>query len=85
VKGGVDMNIGEKIILRNPAEITNIETIENIVPVQYKDDGSDQWYEICDANKTSFILIIGKDNYGDDVLVTINKETCDTSLLLDLI
>lgn len=89
------MNIGDKVIISMTEVPTNEEvavrdsisvaTIETIVPVLYKDDGKTEWYEVCSAEKTPFVAIIGKDIDGEDVVVLINKETCDMNVFLDLL
>lgn len=78
------MNIGDKITIKQDTVDIAMTEITNIVPVQYKDNGDESWYEVCDANSTSLVAIIGKDG-SIDVIVAINRETCDTSLLLDLL
>lgn len=85
MKGGVNMNIGDRVIGYNE---TQIDTIVDIVPVQYKDDGDMQWYEVCDASKTDYIAIIGKgkNNEGKDIdIVNVIKKSGNIDLLLDLI
>lgn len=57
-----------------------IDKIENIVPVVYRDDGSDDYWEVVDSSDQ--MAIIGKDMSGNQVIVIINKES---ELLLDLI
>lgn len=84
------MNIGDKITVSVDGEYVitrpfNITTISSVVPVQHKDDGNEEWYEVCDADKTSLMAIVGKDIDGGDIVIIINKETCDTNLLLDLL
>jgi hypothetical protein len=85
MKGGVNMNIGDRIIAHNE---TQIDTITNIVPVQYKDDGNMQWYEVCDATKTDYIAIVGKcktiEGKEIDVICVIKKSE-NIDLLLDLL
>ena len=44
------MNIGDKILVNE--QVSEIAEITNIVPVQYKDDGNETWYEVCDAMKS---------------------------------
>lgn len=83
------MTIGEKIEVIGTATpdiaITTINKINYVVPVSYKDDGNESWYEICDANKTSLMAIVGEDNVGRKTVIIINKETCNTDLLIDLL
>ena len=79
------MNIGDKIAINNDTTNISLAEIINIVPVQYKDDGDESWYEVCDANKTGLVAIVGKDTDGNDVIITINRETCNLYLLLDLL
>lgn len=78
------MNIGDRIAVNHGTTDITMTEITNVIPVQYKDDGDESWYEVCDANKTDLVAIVGKDG-SEDVIITINKETCDTSLLLDLL
>lgn len=78
------MSIGDKIIIKQDTVEIAVTEITNVVPVQYKDDGDESWYEVCDPNKTNLVAIVGKDG-SIDVVVAINRETCDTSLLLDLL
>lgn len=83
------MTIGEKIEVIGTATpdiaITTINKINDVVPVSYKDDGNESWYEVCDANKTSLMAIVGEDNVGRKTVIIINKETCNTDLLIDLL
>jgi hypothetical protein len=79
------MNIGDRVIGHFESQI---ETITNIVPVQYKDDGDMQWYEVCDASKTDYIAIIGKgkDGEGKEIdVVCVIKKSGNIDLLLDLL
>lgn len=81
------VKMGDKILSSaNPgvASIT-ITEITNVVPIQYKDDGDESWYEVCDANKTDLVAIVGKGGDDEDIVIVINRESCDTSLLLDLL
>lgn len=78
------MNIGDKIMVNHDTKDITMTEITNIIPVQYKDDGNESWYEVCDAGKTSLVAIVGRDG-SDDVIITINKETCNLDLLLDLL
>lgn len=77
------MNIGDKIFVETTA--MTLKEITNVVPVKYRDDGEESWYEVCDATKTTSMAIIGKNNAVEEVIVVIDKETCDTSQLLDLL
>lgn len=80
------MKTGDRIIAFWEGQM---DRITDVVPVAYKDDGEIQWYEVCDASKTNLMAIVGKGrNIGNeeiDVLLVINKETCNTDLLLDLL
>ena len=80
------MNIGDRIIAFYEGQM---DKITNVVPVIYKDDGDMQWYEVCDASKTDLVAIVGKGkniNHEDaDIIFIINKESCNTNLLLDLL
>lgn len=79
------MNIGDKIVAYNE---TQIDVITNIVPVQYKDDGDNQWYEVCDASKTDYVAIVGKcktiENEEIDVICVI-KKSGNIDSLIDLL
>ena len=83
-KEDTKMNIGDKITI-NPNGVVAMTEINNVIPVQYKDDGDESWYEVCDAEKSKLVAIVGKDIEGNDIMTVINKETCDTSLFLDLL
>lgn len=78
------MNIGDKIKLDTVETATVIKEIVNVVPVLCRDDGDEAWYEVCDAYKTSFVAIVGKDFSGNDVIIIFDKTYCDFNLLLDL-
>lgn len=84
-KGGTDMTVGERIEISEQNAVVSIAKISNIVPVSYKDDGEESWYEVCDANKTLLMAIVGEDNVGMKTVIIIDKETCNTNLLIDLL
>ena len=50
----MDANIGHKIYTTNGD--TSMVRILNIVPVQYKDNGEEQGYEICEPSKTDLAM-----------------------------
>ena len=78
------MNIGDKII--NVTQTVRIDEITNIVPVQYKDDGSEVWFEVCDASTTDYVAIIGTDTTGNESIAVINKGiTENIDMLSDLL
>lgn len=79
------MTVGEKIEISEQSAVISIAKISNIAPVSYKDDGNESWYEVCDANKTPLMAIVGEDNVGRKTVIIINKETCNTDLLIDLL
>lgn len=76
------MNIGDKIDLN--IVVAKIATITNIVPVAYRDDGDDSWFEVCDAAKTDYVAIIGEDNMKNEIAMVINRNSDNLDLLLDL-
>lgn len=82
-KGGMNMKIGDKILCAdNKVDIIDIATIENIVPAVYKDNGNETWYEICDATKAEYIIML----YGNEkraIVIAKNEENFD--MLADLI
>ena len=77
------MNIGDKILVNE--QVSEIAEITNIVPVQYKDDGSETWYEVCDAMKSDQRLVVMKNTSGEEINIIINKESESMQLLLDLL
>lgn len=86
MKGGEHMNIGDRIVGHFETQIDNIV---HIVPVQYKDDGDMQWYEVCDASKTDLVAIVGQSKDGDgktiDIINVIKKTSGNIELLTDLL
>lgn len=76
------MNIGDKILENQ--QVVKIAKIKNIVPVQYKDDGDNNWYEICDAMKSDQRLVVVEDIVGNEINVIIDKDLESLSILLDL-
>lgn len=76
------MNIGDKILENQ--QVVKIAKIKNIVPVQYKDDGDNNWYEICDAMKSDQRLVVVEDIMGNEINVIIDKDLESLSILLDL-
>ena len=90
------MNIGDKILVNGQVseiteisnvvpEIPEITEISNVVPVQYKDDGNETWYEVCDAMKSDQRLVTMKNTSGNEINIIINKESESMQLLLDLL
>jgi len=76
------MNIGDKILENQ--QVVKIAKIKNIVPVQYKDDGDNNWYEICDAMKSDQRLVVVEDIVGNEINIIIDKDLESLSILLDL-
>lgn len=76
------MNIGDKILHKNNA---TIDKITNIVPVLHRDDGNDEWYEVCEPYKTGIVAILGKDNNNKDVMVIIKRNEDNMNLMLDVL
>ena len=76
------MSIGDKILVNE--QVSEVE-ITNIVPVQYKDDGNETWYEVCDAMKSDQRLVVMKNTSGEEINIIINKEPESMQLLLDLL
>ena len=78
------MNIGDKILVNE--QVPEVAEITNIVPVQYKDDGNETWYEVCDAMKSDQRLVVMKNTSGEEInIIIINKESESMQLLLDLL
>lgn len=80
------MNIGDKILVNE--QVSEITEISNIVPVRYKDDGNETWYEVCDAMKSDQRLVVMKNTSGEEINIIINKEPesmQSMQLLLDLL
>lgn len=77
------MNIGDKILVNE--QVSEVAEITNIVPVQYKDDGNETWYEVCDAIKSDQRLVVMKNTSGEEINIIINKESESMQLLLDLL
>ena len=77
------MNIGDKILVNE--QVSEVAEITNIVPVQYKDDGKETWYEVCDAMKSDQRLVVMKNTSGEEINIIINKESESMQLLLDLL
>ena len=76
------MSIGDKISI----ELTgNIEEITNILPVVFRDDGEEQWYEVCDSTKAEYVAIIGKDKAGRETMTIIKKSEENIDLITDII
>ena len=86
MKGGADMNIGDRIVGHFETQIDNIVYV---VPVQYKDDGEMQWYEVCDASQTDLVAIIGQSTNEDgetvDIINVIKKTSVNIDMLTDLL
>lgn len=78
------MNIGHKIYVANNGD-TSMVRILNIVPVQYKDNGEEQWYEICEPSKTDLVMINGVAKNGEDLSIVIEKNERNMDMLSDLI
>lgn len=76
------MNIGDKILVEST---DSIEEITNILPVVFRDDGEEQWYEICDSTKTEYVAIIGKDKAGRETMTIIKKSEENIDLITDII
>lgn len=80
------MNIGDKI---KPNNEVKIEEIINIVPVAPKDDGTEEWYEVCDANNTDYIAIIGRgissDGNSVDSTIIMKRSERNIEILSDII
>ncbi|MCM1269423.1 MAG: hypothetical protein NC247_02190 [Ruminococcus flavefaciens] len=76
------MFIGERI---ETDGIMEVAEITNIVPVKNCDDGDEQWYEVCDTDKTNLAAIIVKDSDGVESSIIINKDTAGIQLLVDLL
>lgn len=77
------MNIGDKILVNE--QVLEVAEITNIVPVQYKDDGNETWYEVCDTMKSDQRLVVMKNTSGEEINIIINKESESMQLLLDLL
>ena len=59
MKGGIQMNIGDKILIDdgiNTAD-TRISEIVQIIPTKYMDDGENQWYEVVDPINAKIMLV----------------------------
>ena len=76
------MNIGDKILVEST---DSIEEITNILPVKFKDDGDEQWYEICDSTKAEYVAIIGKDKAGRENMTVIKRNEENIDLIADII
>ena len=80
------MNIGDRIVGHFETQIDNIVYI---VPVQYKDDGEMQWYEVCEPSKTDLVAIVGQSKNGDgetvDIINVIKKTSVNIDMLTDLL
>lgn len=77
------MNIGDKILVNE--QVSEVAEITNIVPVQYKDDGNETWYEVCDVMESDKRLVVMKNTSGEEINIIINKESESMQLLLDLL
>lgn len=77
------MNIGDKILVNE--QVPEVTDITNIIPVQYKDDGNETWYEVCDTMKSDQRLVVMKNTSGEEINIIINKESESMQLLLDLL
>ena len=76
------MNIGDKISTESAG---SIEEITNILPVVFRDDGEEQWYEVCDATKAKYTAIIGKDKAGRENMTVIKRSEENIDLITDII
>ena len=76
------MNIGDKISIESTGDI---EEITNILPVVFRDDGDEQWYEICDSTKAEYVAIIGKDKAGRENMTVIKRNEENIDLIADII
>lgn len=76
------MSIGDKISIESTG---SIEEITNILPVVFRDDGEEQWYEVCDATKAEHTAIIGKDKAGRENMTVIKRSEENIDLITDII
>ena len=76
------MSIGDKISIESTGDI---EEITNILPVVFRDDGEEQWYEVCDSTKAEYVAIIGKDKAGRETMTIIKKSEENIDLITDII
>ena len=83
MKGGDIVSIGDKLEVKNP--IQSISIIDAIIPVQYKDNNEEIWYEVCEPTKTNLMALIGKDEYGEEVSVIIERNGHNSEMLSDLL
>lgn len=81
----MDANIGHKIYVPNGNGDTSMVEIWNIIPVKYKDDGEQQWYEVCKPSETNLVMISGVSRNGEDLSLIIEKNEKNMNMLIDLI
>lgn len=71
------MKIGER--LNSVYDI--VDTIDEIVPAVYKDNGSESWYEVCDPSKAEYHVVI----CDGEVKTAIAKTEHNAEMISDII
>ena len=72
------MKIGERL---NPVYDGIVDTIDEIVPVVYKDNGNESWYEVCDPSKAEYHAVI----CCGEIKTVIAKTEHNTEVISDMI
>ena len=79
----MDKCIGHKIFTTN-GDMTMVKILDTM-PVQYKDNGEEQWYEICEPSKTDLVMINGITKNEDELSIIIERNEENMNILSDLI